>query len=87
MLFTALYEIPMETLRECQDRFMNQEEQWYGVKLLHRLHHAHGNTGVLILESDDAQAIGQWANQWADLLSLELTPAYDDKAALAILGG
>ena len=37
MLFTAQYEIPMETLRECQDRFMNQEEKWYGVKLLHRL--------------------------------------------------
>ena len=31
MLFTALYEIPMETLRECQDRFMNQEEKYGSV--------------------------------------------------------
>jgi hypothetical protein len=85
MLFLALYDIPMETLRECQERFMTEQEDWTGVKLVGRWHHVQGNTGALIIESEDARAIGAWANQWTDLLSMEISPVYDDEGIRAVL--
>ena len=85
MLFMALFDIPTETLRECQERFMTVEENWHGVKMIGRWHHAHGNTGAVIIESDDAQAIGRWANQWTDILSLEVSPVLDDEGIRAVL--
>jgi hypothetical protein len=55
-----------------------------GVKLLGRWHGMSGQ-GFAISESDDAKAMYLWQAQWADLLSLTVTPCLEDADAGAVL--
>ena len=55
-----------------------------GVKLIGRWHDLAGFTGVAIAESNDLQAVENWALSWNHAIDLELTPVLDDAETRAI---
>ena len=56
-----------------------------GAKLLGRWTAADFSQGFVLLESDDATALTEFALQWSDLLDLRLVPVVEDAALLAVL--
>jgi hypothetical protein len=56
-----------------------------GVRMLGRWHGIGLNKGVCVAENDDPLAIGRWAQQWSDLMSLEMYPALTDEDTAKIL--
>ena len=56
----------------------DQENIGSGVKLIGRWHDLAGFTGVAIAESDNLQAVENWALNWNSAIDLELTPVLDD---------
>ena len=56
-----------------------------GAKLLGRWTRADFSGGFDLLESDDAQALAQFALMWSDLMRLEIVPVLEDSALAAVL--
>ena len=54
------------------------------VKLIGRWHDVASFTGVAIVESDNASAIGSWALNWSGMCDLSVTPVLDDKETRAM---
>ncbi len=48
------------------------------IKLIGRWHDLAHSKGVAIFETDDTEAIFNWALNWNSVLDLELTPVLDD---------
>ena len=48
------------------------------IRLIGRWHDVAHSKGVAIFESDDTDAIYNWALNWNSVLDLELTPVLDD---------
>ena len=48
------------------------------IRLIGRWHDVAHSKGVAIFESDDTEAISNWALNWNSVLDLELTPVLDD---------
>ena len=87
MIFVSVYTIPAENRTAAQDRFKKSGGQPpKGVKMLGRWHSVAGGRGVTIYESNDAQAVANWAQQWSDLISFEIYPAIDDAGFAKLLG-
>ena len=55
-----------------------------GVKLIGRWHDVASFTGVAVVESDSASAVGSWALNWAGVCDLSVTPVLDDKETRAM---
>jgi len=62
----------------------DDENVGVGVKLIGRWHDLAGFTGVAIAESNDLQAVENWALSWNHAIDLELTPVLDDAETRAI---
>ena len=62
----------------------DQADMGERVKLIGRWHDLVGFTGVAIAESDDPQAIANWALNWNSILDVEVTPVLDDEEARAV---
>lgn len=56
-----------------------------GAKLLGRWTHADFSGGFDLLESDDAQALAQFALMWSDLIQLQIVPVLEDDALAKVL--
>lgn len=56
-----------------------------GVKLLGRWTKADFSGGFVLMESDDAQAITEFALLWSDLMELSVSPVVDDRELAATL--
>jgi hypothetical protein len=56
-----------------------------GVKLLGRWTAADFSGGFVLLDSDDASALTEFALQWSDLLALRIVPVIEDTALQAVL--
>jgi hypothetical protein len=87
MIFVSVYMIPPENRNAAQDRFKKSGgAPPKGVKMLGRWHSVVGGRGVTIYETNDPQAIANWAQQWNDLISFEVYPAIDDAGFAKLLG-
>jgi len=86
MVFVSIYTVPPENRNAAQDRFVKTGGQPpKGVKIMERWHSAGGGRGVTIFETNDPQAIASWAQQWSDLINLDIYPAIDDAAFAKLL--
>jgi hypothetical protein len=56
-----------------------------GAKLLGRWTRADFSGGFDLLESDDAQALAEFALMWSDLMHVELMPVLEDGALAEVL--
>ena len=56
-----------------------------GVKLLGRWTRADFSGGFDLLESDDAQALAEFALMWSDLMELTIVPVLEDKELSKVL--
>ena len=50
-----------------------------GVKMLGRWHEPTTQKGFILAEAENLTALGVWSNQWADLISLEISPVLNDE--------
>jgi Domain of unknown function (DUF3303) len=55
-----------------------------GVKLVGRWHDVNGRTGVAILETSDAAAMGRYLNQWNTMCNLQVAPVLGDEESAAV---
>jgi hypothetical protein len=87
MVFVSVYSIPPENRNAAQGRFKKTRgEPPKGVKMIGRWHCTGGGRGVTIFETNDPQAIANWAQQWNDLISFDIYPAIDDAGFAKLLG-
>ena len=56
-----------------------------GVKLLGRWTRADFSGGFDLLESDDSQALAEFALTWSDLMELAIVPVLEDQELSAVL--
>ena len=84
MLFMVTYKIAQDKIRETQIQFTTQEENWYGMELVGRWHQP-SNTGVLVVRTDDSQALAKWSQQWNRTIDLEIFPVNDDEGVKKVL--
>ena len=54
------------------------------IKMIGRWHDIAHSKGVAIFESDNAEAISNWALNWNGVLDLEITPVLDDAETRAL---
>ena len=54
------------------------------IKMIGRWHDLANSKGVAIFESDDLEAISNWALNWNKVLDIELTPVLDDAQTRAL---
>ena len=57
-----------------------------GAKLVGRWTRADFSGGFDLLESDDAQAMAEFALMWSDLMQLTMVPVLDDEALAQVVG-
>ncbi len=86
MIFVTVYSFPPENRDACQARFKESGGMPpAGINLLGRWHAVGGLKGVHVCECDDAIAFAKWAQEWSDLLSIEIYPALDDDGVAKFL--
>jgi hypothetical protein len=54
-------------------------------RLLGRWTHADLSGGYDLIETDDAQALAEFAHQWSDLMRLSITPVLEDAQLAEVL--
>ena len=80
MLFHVTYQLAPNHRGEAQRRFSETGGlPPSGVRMVGRWHSAGGLKGFTIAETDDAEALARWTQQWTDLLTFEVTPVIDDE--------
>lgn len=86
MLFAINWTYPPENRDAIQARFKETKGgPPDGVKMIGRWHRIGGGRGVCIAETDDAQAMAKWAQDWSDLMSMETYPVMDDAGAAQLI--
>ena len=56
-----------------------------GVKMLGRWHDVAGSRGVVLAESDNAEAMYRWTHAWSDIMQFETFVVVDDEQAAKVL--
>jgi hypothetical protein len=80
MIFHISYEYLSEQRDEVHTRFKETgAPPPSGVTMTGRWHSVEGNRGFIVAESSEAEAIGQWLQEWADVLSFEVSPVLTDE--------
>jgi hypothetical protein len=86
MKFILTFTLPPATRDEAIARFLETEGQPPpGVTLLGRWTQLDLCGGVVLLESDDPQALTAFAHGWSDLLELTIAPVLEDQELSAVL--
>lgn len=86
MILHAHYEYSTENRDEVHRRFKDTGGvPPPEVTMVGRWHSAEGNRGFLIAESDDANGIARWLNEWTDLVSFEVTPVLTDEQFIQVI--
>ena len=55
-----------------------------GIKLIGRWHDIACGRGVVVCETDGAEALANWSLNWSDVLSTQAVPVVDDNEARAL---
>ena len=81
MLFMITFKTALLHLRDGQERFKETggAPPSAGVRKIAGYHYVDGSGGFVIAESDDAIALGKWANQWADVIVMDIRPILTDE--------
>ena len=58
-----------------------------GTKLIGRLTRADLSGGFVLLESEDAKALADFAYDWSDLMELSIVPVVEDQGLEAVFSG
>ncbi|MDN3919290.1 DUF3303 domain-containing protein [Roseateles violae] len=81
MKYLISWTIPQDTFTASASRFLETGgAPPPGVKLLGRWHGMSGQ-GFAVAESDDGKAMYLYRAQWADVLTIQVTPCLDDAEA------
>jgi hypothetical protein len=87
MIFVNIFSYPPQNRDALQARFKaTGGKPPEGIKMIGRWHGIGGGKGVVVCEADDPVALGKWAQEWSDLMSMEIYPAVDDQGALKRIG-
>lgn len=84
MKFMLLYKLHAEKRHEALKGFAqmtpedDKADMGGKIKLIGRWHDVAHSKGVAIFESDDTEAISNWALNWNTVLDLEISPVLDD---------
>jgi hypothetical protein len=82
MIFITHWTAQPNTLRDTIARFKETgAPPPSGIKMLARWHDVAGGRGVVVLETDSAEAMLRWTNARSDLLRFETYPVVDDATA------
>ena len=86
MLFVIHYTSPPERRDEIMEKFkatggLPPE----GVKMLGRWTRIGGGWGFCVAETDDSQALAKWAQDWSNLMTMEVHPVLDDEGFQKLL--
>jgi len=85
MKYIVSWTLPQGTFNTAVSRFLETGgAPPRGVELLGRWHGMSG-AGFAITESNDAKAMYQFQAQWADVLTMSVTPCLEDADAGAVL--
>src|SRR5881394_363685 len=85
-MLTFSWKPDTKTRTEAIDRFKKTGGQPpQGATLLGRWTRADFSGGYDLLESDDAQALMEFAMQWSDLMYLEILPVLEDQQTAEVL--
>jgi Protein of unknown function (DUF3303) len=81
MLFIVTYKTSLLTQRDGQERFKETggASPPAGVQKIASYHYVDGSGGFTIAETNDAIALGKWANQWADVIVMDVRPVLTDE--------
>ncbi len=83
MTFVMTWKIRPGNTREAVDRFLGTGDPLpEGIKNIGRWHRTDLQSGVHIMESDNASVLAQYAARWTDLLELETYAAVEDAEAV-----
>jgi hypothetical protein len=87
MLFLLTYQTSLATQRTGIERFKQSGgPPPDGVKMIGRWHALDGSSGAVICETNDAIALAKWAQEWADVISMHITPVADDEIMAKVMG-
>ena len=80
MTYICVWSYPPEHRNEIQERFVaTGGSPPEGVKMIGRWHGV--GKGVCVSESERYEAIAKWAQDWSDLMSMDIYAALDDEAS------
>ena len=86
MHYILRWEVPQAARKAAIDRFLTTGgAPPEGVTMVTRWHTADGDYGFAIVESEDGQALAKFAQEWNDLLPIDIRPALDDESLGAVL--
>ena len=87
MLFVTMWSYPPENRKVIEARFKETGGGLppAGIKMLGRWSAIGSGKGLHVCECDDPMAFAKWAQQWSDILSLEIYPALDDAGVSKLL--
>ena len=74
MLFIVTYKVRSENIVEVWNRFTSgnpDDEYPESVKQICRYHGVASDSGVVIVESDNAVDVSRWCSKWSDLAELD----------------
>ena len=84
MLFIVTYKVRSENIVEVWNRFTSgnpDDEYPESVKQICRYHGVASDSGVIIVESENALDVSRWCSKWSDLAELTAEPAIIDEEA------
>jgi hypothetical protein len=85
-IVTYSFEPDRQSRDEAIDRFLKTGGQPpAGAQLLGRWTYTDFSGGVLLLESDDARVLTEFALAWSDLMSLNISPVLEDQELAGLL--
>jgi hypothetical protein len=86
MKFVIYWTFAPENRDEIQARFKETGGRPpEGVKMIGRWHRIGGGEGVCVAETDDAQALGRWAQEWDDVMTFEIYPVLEDEGQAQLI--
>ena len=84
MFYSINWKIAPEMRNQVQSRFMETGgPSPEGMTMHSRYHYVDGSGGFAILETDDPAALATLANDWSDILPIEIKPIASDD----VIGG
>ena len=85
VLFVTKWKIKPEHFIDAIKRFTSgdpSEEFPEGVRLVGRWHIPASNSGVAVVEADNAESAIRWTLKWNDLMDITLEPAVEDETGV-----
>ena len=80
MLFHITYELSLEHRNAAQERFKETGALPPAeVTLIGRWHSVSGHVGFTVVEASELQPVAEWLQDWANLLTFEVTPVLTDE--------